>query len=215
MSESLSIRLIDQLVIVYEDQYLLAVNKPGGVLSQPGKIMDGSVVTQIKQAHPEYTGPVLVHRLDMDTSGLLLLAKTRVVHRLLQQLFEGRRIAKRYVAILKTEPESIGGRVTLPIRPDIENRPRQIVCEQHGKSAITVWHCASGKVDQRIFLYPHTGRTHQLRVHLSHQSGLGIPIQGDRLYGVADDRLYLHADHLEFVHPMTQKNVVINCSAPF
>lgn len=203
---------MDSLSLVFEDQYVLVVNKPAGVLSQPGKTMDGSVATQIRAAYPDATGTMLVHRLDMDTSGLMVLAKTAEAQRALQRQFEQRLISKTYIAELTSKPTGIGGRVELPLRVDIEDRPRQIVCFEHGKYADTLWRRIDGT---RIEFTPITGRTHQLRVHAAHPLGLNACIVGDRLYGTAAQRLRLHAQSLGFVHPDTGKSVRFSTEAPF
>ena len=204
------------LDVVFEDNHLLVVNKPSGVLSQPGKTQDGSIATQVADAYPDATGPLLVHRLDMDTSGLLLLAKTRSVHHELQQLFEQRKVIKHYVAIVQGRLEGLGGIVALPIRADINDRPRQIVCFEHGKPSTTLWQLIN-QVDgcTRVLFKPVTGRTHQLRVHSAASRGLRYPIVGDRLYGEANGRLKLHAQSLEFEHPVTLKQLKISCKVPF
>lgn len=206
--------------ILHEDEHLLVVNKPSGVLSQPGKTVDGSIATQIRDAYPQADGPMLVHRLDMDTSGLMVFAKSRDVHRDLQQQFEHRKITKRYTAILSNEPVGIGGRVQLPLRMDIDNRPVQIVCYEHGKAAVTLWRGANSNSTHqaaatRVIFTPITGRTHQLRVHAAHQFGLNAPIVGDRLYGHEAERLMLHADRIGFWHPVSGDRVLVDCAAPF
>lgn len=220
---------IPGLPVVFEDESLLVVDKPSGMLSQPGRVVSDSVLTRVLQARPQATGPVLVHRLDMDTSGLLLLAKNRTVHRVLQQQFEHRLVGKRYLARLSGVPAGMGGRIHLPLRVDIDDRPRQIVCEEHGKVATTIWHRCRVRSPDFVWLYPLTGRTHQLRVHMAHPRGLGIAIEGDRLYQGyyewldsrgqsqvdADTKetsrpdvsepggLMLHAQLLAFDHPLT------------
>ena len=210
-----------ELDIVFEDNNLLVVNKPAGVLSQPGKTLDGSIATQVRKAYPKATGSMLVHRLDMETSGLMILAKDKTSHRHLQQQFERRLTRKRYVALLAGQLSGIGGRITLPLRVDIENRPTQIVCQQHGKSAETLWYKADidaykeSTNETRVFFHPVTGRSHQLRVHAASSQGLGVGIVGDRLYGRAGDRMYLHADQLGFWHPVTERLIQLTCNAPF
>jgi len=206
------------LDICFEDQHLLVVNKPSGVLSQPGKSIDGSIATQAKIAYPDATGSMLVHRLDMDTSGLLILTKSRSAHRHLQQQFEKRRINKRYVAILSRTPAGLGGSVRLPVRLNIENRPAQVVCFEHGKAAESLWYrwrLPQDSNDTRVVFNPITGRTHQLRVHAAHPSGLNAPIVGDRLYGTESTRLMLHADQITFTHPVSEQRIKLYCPAPF
>lgn len=192
--------------IVYEDEWIIVINKPAGLLSVPGKDSQlPSVYSLMHARYPQAEGPLMVHRLDMDTSGLMIITKTKQAHQQLQADFSHRRISKRYVALLDGIVETEQGTIDLPICPDPTDRPRQIVSLQHGKPAST-----SFKVLQRkdgrtlIALWPHTGRTHQLRVHTAHHQGLKSPIAGDRLYGrVTAPRLCLHAEGLEFVHPIT------------
>ena len=253
----------EELEIVFEDEWLLIVNKPAGMLSVPGKAEDrDSVYHRLKKKYPEATGPMIVHRLDMATSGLLLVAKTKEVHQDLQAQFANRSIKKRYVAVLdgaiiKTEKETKPiaekailiaketvstkktakaertgrtGRIELPLCLNPLDRPRQMVSRKHGKEAITEYQIISesekntsesentfnesNRIDEsersinesrkytRIIFYPLTGRTHQLRVHAAHPEGLGCPILGDELYGKKADRLYLHAEYIEFRHPI-------------
>ena len=229
--------LIEGVPVVYEDDWLIVVDKPSGVLSQPGKSLHDSVLSRVLNTNRELHGSVLVHRLDMDTSGLLLLAKTRSVHRKLQQQFEHRQVVKRYQAILEHPVVGLGGRIHLPVRLDIDDRPRQIVCKEHGKVSTTLWHRTDRQDPRRLAFYPLTGRTHQLRVHAASALGLGQPIQGDRLYGsgvlpehlgvlpeqqnssamqsVKFNRLMLHADFLKFQHPHSLQEHCVNCPAPF
>lgn len=204
------------LEIIYEDDFLLLVNKPHEFLSVPGKSTKVSVLTKMQAYLPEATGPLLLHRLDMSTSGLLLVAKKNYIHKQLQKQFIERRIKKRYVALLEGILENTEGTINLPLRVDLDNRPQQLVCYQHGKQAITnykVIAVENGKT--RIHFYPVTGRTHQLRVHAAHNEGLKTPIVGDDLYGSKASRLYLHAESLTFVHPITKKELTITCNAPF
>lgn len=206
------------LDICFEDNDLLVVNKPSGVLSQPGKSIDGSIATQAKLEYPDATGSMLVHRLDMDTSGLLILAKSQLSHRHLQQQFEQRQVSKRYIAILSGKPTGQGGRIKLPLRVDIDNRPAQIVCFENGKSADTLWYCwqlSDDSINTRVAFIPISGRTHQLRLHAAHPLGLNAPIVGDRLYGVKSSRLMLHADEIAFAHPVTGQRIQLSCPAPF
>ena len=225
----------EELEIVFEDEWLLVVNKPAEMLSVPGKAEDrDSVYHRLKKKYPEATGPMIVHRLDMATSGLLLVAKTKEVHQDLQAQFANRSIKKRYVAVLDgivlSERTGSTGRIELPLCLNPLDRPRQMVSSEHGKEAITEYQIISeseritsesentfnesNRIDEsersinesrkytRIIFYPLTGRTHQLRVHAAHPEGLGCPILGDELYGKKADRLYLHAEYIEFRHPI-------------
>lgn len=203
------------LDICHDDEHLVVVNKPSGVLSQPGKTVDGSMATQIRDAYPQASGSMLVHRLDMDTSGLMLFAKSREVHRHLQQQFEHREISKRYSAVLTDKPVGLGGRILLPLRADIDNRPVQIVCDEHGKSSNTIWRLDTRTSGTRVIFTPITGRTHQLRLHAAHKLGLNAAIVGDRLYGEEGERLMLHADRIGFWHPISGERVLIASDAPF
>ncbi|WP_248722714.1 RluA family pseudouridine synthase [Seonamhaeicola sp. ML3] len=204
------------LEIVYEDDFLLLVNKPHEFLSVPGKTILDSVQTKMQQYLPECSGPLLVHRLDMSTSGLLLVAKNEKTHKNLQKQFIKRTVKKRYVALLDGELDQQSGEIDLPLRVDLDNRPQQLVCCEHGKPAKTkfeVLKVEHGKT--RIHFYPITGRTHQLRVHAAHQNGLKTPILGDDLYGTKGERLHLHAEYISFEHPVTKKNMEITCKVPF
>lgn len=202
--------------IVYEDEYLLVINKPFELLSVPGKNVRDSVEWRIQQQYQYTESPLIVHRLDMSTSGLMVIAKTKEVHKSLQYQFLKRLIKKRYVALLDGIVQEQEGTIDLPLRVDLEDRPRQMVCYEHGKSARTHWKVVdyvNGKT--RIHFFPVTGRTHQLRVHAAHQLGLGIPIVGDDIYGTKADRLYLHAEKLEFNHPIHQQNMEFEVAATF
>ncbi len=194
------------LETVYEDDYLLVINKPEEFFSVPGKKIDDSVFRRMKEKYPDATGPLIVHRLDAATSGLLVIAKTKEVHQHLQNQFIKREVKKRYVAVLDGIVEQDEGLIDLPLRVDLEDRPRQLVCFEHGKSAQTKWKVVSRQNNQTtIHFFPITGRTHQLRVHASHPQGLNRAIVGDDLYGKKADRLYLHAEYLQFVHPISLK----------
>ena len=222
----------EELEIVFEDEWLLVVNKPAGMLSVPGKAEDrDSVYHRLKKKYPEATGPMIVHRLDMATSGLLLVAKTKKVHQDLQAQFANRSIKKRYVAVLDGIVLSERtGRIELPLCLNPLDRPRQIVSKEYGKEAITEYKIISESekiIDEsersineprkytRIVFYPLTGRTHQLRVHAAHPEGLGCPILGDELYGKKADRLYLHAEYIEFRHPIYGNILCIQKEADF
>lgn len=204
------------LDILYEDDSLLVVNKPAGMLSVPGKNDLDSIFQRLRILYPHATGPIIVHRLDMATSGLLLAAKTKEVHQKLQALFEERKIKKRYTALLEGELSFAHGTISLPLCLNPLDRPRQMVDFTHGKEAVTYYETMgyeNGKT--RVYFYPLTGRTHQLRVHAAHSQGLNHPIVGDELYGWKSDRLYLHAAELEFLHPVTQKIIHITKEADF
>ena len=204
------------LEILYEDDDLLVVNKPAGMLSVPGKEANFSVYDWARKQYPKATGPLIVHRLDMATSGLLLIAKKKEIHQHLQAQFKNRTIRKRYIARLDGIVGSDKGTISLPICPDPLDRPRQIVHETLGKPAVTTYEVLQRSEHQTwIAFYPHTGRTHQLRVHAAHPDGLNAPIEGDTLYGQESDRLYLHAELLEFDHPTTGKRIHIEKPADF
>lgn len=205
------------LEIVYEDPWLSVINKPAGMLSVPGKEDAVSVYSLMREQYPEADGPLTVHRLDMATSGLMLIAKTKRVHQNLQAQFKNRLVKKRYVALLEGIVPKDKGTVDLPLCLNPLDRPRQMVHTEHGKPAITdyqVLERLDGK-RTRIAFYPRTGRTHQLRIHAAHPLGLHCPIIGDELYGEKADRLYLHAEYLEFTHPITGETVRITKEAEF
>lgn len=205
-----------ELTIVYQDDYLLAVNKPPEFLSVPGKDISDSVYIRIKQQFPNATGPLIVHRLDMSTSGLLLIAKDKDTHEALQKQFIKRTVKKRYVALLNGTPQKTEGFIDLPLRLDVDDRPRQLVCYEHGKSARTKWEIIEQKNGKtKVYFYPITGRTHQLRVHAAHTLGLNTPIVGDDLYGQKSNRLHLHAESITFIHPVSKKEIHIKVKAEF
>ena len=204
------------LEIVYEDNYLVVINKPAGMLSVPGKGEIDSVYQHIKILYPDATGPLIVHRLDMATSGVLLIAKNKEVHQHLQAQFKNRMIKKRYIALLDGKISSKEGTITLPLRMDPLDRPRQVVDHEHGKTAITQYQVLNEQEGNTLIaFYPLTGRTHQLRVHAAHPEGLHCPIRGDELYGQKADRLYLHAESLEFVHPVTKEIIFVEKKSNF
>jgi len=197
--------------IVWEDEVMAVVDKPSGMLSMPGKIGDDSVATWAQKRWPE---AMVVHRLDMMTSGILLIAKTSDAYHHLQKQFEERTIKKKYLAVVTGKPQQEHGIIDLPLSSDPLNRPLQVVDFEHGKRAITEykvlptptpWGGAGGGC--LLALWPHTGRTHQLRMHCAHPDGLGCPILGDELYGKKADRLYLQAQAISFVHPTTGKRM--------
>ena len=196
--------------IVWEDEVMVVVDKPPGMLSLPGKIGDDSVATWALKRWP---GAMLVHRLDMMTSGILLVAKTSDAYHHLQKQFEERTIKKKYLAVVEGVPQQEHGIIDLPLSSDPLNRPYQMVDYAHGKRAITEYRALTRvtKEPSRCYtllaLWPHTGRTHQLRMHCAHEQGLGCPIVGDELYGQKADRLYLQAQAITFVHPVTGKRM--------
>ena len=205
-----------EISIVYEDDDLLVINKPEEFLSVPGKNIEDSVYSRMKLKYPNATGPLIVHRLDMSTSGLMLIAKNKEAHKHLQHQFLKKTIKKRYEAILDGIITESDGTIELPLRVDLDNRPMQLVCYEHGKSAKTEWEIVSRKNGcTKVYFYPITGRTHQLRVHAAHQLGLNTPIVGDDLYGKKSDRLYLHAGRIEFRHPITKEILTIELPANF
>jgi len=202
--------------IVYEDNDLLVINKPAELLSVPGTNIQDSVFHRMKQSFPGATGPLIVHRLDMATSGLMLIALSKDVHKKLQRQFINRTIKKRYVALLDGLLKQDEGVIELPLRVDLDDRPRQLVCYEHGKSARTQWEVIERKDGQtKVYFYPITGRTHQLRVHSAHVTGLNLPILGDDLYGNKANRLHLHAESIEFTHPLTRELMHFQIEAAF
>ena len=205
-----------ELEIIYEDDVLIAVNKPPEFLSVPGKEIKDSVYTRIKDKYPEATGPIIVHRLDMSTSGILLLTKTKEANKTLQSQFIKRTIKKRYVALLDGNLIHEKGNIQLPLRVDLDDRPKQLVDFVHGKNAETNYEIIkkeNGKT--KVYFHPITGRTHQLRVHAAHKDGLNSPIIGDDLYGKKANRLHLHAEFIEFIHPSTNKKMSFRVAPDF
>ena len=203
------------ITVVYEDDTLIVISKPSGLLSVPGRIGSYSVATILSQRYP---GTLLAHRLDMGTSGLMVAAKTRDAYRQLQQQFSDHTIRKTYVAQLDTSysspltPRPTKGTISLPLLCDPINRPRQVVDYERGKTSVTDYEIIGNGC---VRLYPHTGRTHQLRMHCAHPDGLGCPIRGDELYGRPADRLYLHAERLELTHPVTGERMTFEQPADF
>ncbi|MUJ21570.1 RluA family pseudouridine synthase [Aliivibrio fischeri] len=204
------------LEIVYEDEFMVVVNKPADFLSVPGKNIHDSVYARIQQRYPDATGGLIIHRLDMATSGLLVLGLTPKAHKRLQQQFINRTVEKRYTALLDGILEQNEGLITLPMRGDLYDRPRQLVCFEHGKPAETTYQVIERKENKtKVYLYPKTGRTHQLRVHCAHYLGLNMPITGDGLYGKKANRLHLHAGYLLLIHPITKEPMEFNVEAEF
>ena len=205
-----------EIEIIFEDDYLAVINKPYELLSVAGKDVKDSVYSRVKKRYPNATGPLIVHRLDMSTSGILLIAKSEIIHKDLQAQFINRTIRKRYVALLDGVLHQNKGEIKLPLRVDLEDRPKQLVCYEHGKKAETRWEIIEIKNNKtKVYFYPITGRTHQLRVHAAHQLGLNTPIVGDDLYGVKANRLHLHANKIEFIHPISKNKNYFSVDAPF
>ena len=199
-----------EVEVVYDDQWITVLNKPSGMLTVPGKALDDSLLSRYREAHPEAVGPIVVHRLDQETSGLVVFAKDKATHKALQQQFEAHSVKKRYIALLDGIVTRDEGVIDLPLRPDVDDRPRQRVDHEHGKPAITRYHVLERRGGHTLIaLQPLTGRTHQLRVHCSHPLGLNCPIVGDRLYGRASSRLMLHAQSLTIVHPATGRPLAL------
>ena len=204
--------------VIFEDEVLLVINKPAGLMSEPGKDIKDCVFNRLLKRYPNFPELRLVHRLDMSTSGLLLVAKDRTSYHKLQRQFIQRTVEKRYEAVLcKPLPaDMFEGEINLPLRVDFYDRPRQLVCYEYGKTAQTHWNVIQRNQNStRVYLYPHTGRTHQLRVHAAHKDGLNAAIVGDELYGVSGERLMLHAQRLCFDHPISRERLIIEVSAPF
>ncbi|MCB9361109.1 MAG: RluA family pseudouridine synthase [Flavobacteriales bacterium] len=205
-----------EIEYIYEDDDIIIINKPNELLSVPGKTVTDSVYTRIIEKDKSITGPVIVHRLDMSTSGIMIIAKNKNAYKILQQQFINRSIKKRYVAILDGVIKEQKGVINLPLRVDLNDRPKQLVCFQYGRNAVTYWEVIeTTKTNTRINLFPVTGRTHQLRMHCAHIDGLNSPILGDDLYGVKQDRLYLHAESITFQHPTLHKEMQFRIKPSF
>ncbi|MBP5798325.1 MAG: RluA family pseudouridine synthase [Prevotella sp.] len=204
--------------IVFEDETIVVLNKPSGMLSVPGRTENYSVATWAKEHWP---GAMPVHRLDMWTSGLMVIAKTEEAYHHLQRQFEQHTVKKKYLAVVEGVPAKEHGIIDLPLLSDPLNRPCQMVDYEYGKRAITeyrVLHTHSSLITPHLSLlalWPHTGRTHQLRMHCAHPDGLGCPIVGDELYGNKSDRLYLQAQAITFIHPQTGRRVHLEIKADF
>ena len=217
--EAINLSIYNKVETLYEDREIAVIHKPEGLLSVPGKdAAQPSVYALMRRKYPEATGPLIVHRLDMATSGLMIIAKTEFAYHRLQQAFLNHQIQKKYVAIISGRDIPEKGIISLPLLPDYLNRPRQIVNHEQGKEAITEYEILE-RIDGshlRIALYPKTGRTHQLRVHCAHQEGLNAPILGDPLYGNEKAaQLHLHAEEITFEHPLTGKKMTIKRKADF
>ena len=208
----------EALSIVFEDAWVVVVDKPCGLLSVPARdaSVTDSVLARLRARYPHATGPLLVHRLDLDTSGLLVAALDPRTYVALQRQFTHREVHKRYVAWVQGLVAGEQGTIDFPMRVDLDDRPRQIHDPVHGKAAVTEWRVLERRGERtRVAFFPLTGRTHQLRVHAAHPLGLGAPIVGDRLYGHPEVRLHLHAEALSFLHPETGQRVSFERPAPF
>ena len=202
-----------ELEIIFEDEYLLVVNKPAEFLSVPGKQITDSVQTRIQSKFPN---AMIVHRLDMSTSGVIIIGKNFESYKNLQAQFIKRKVKKRYVALIDGILTAKEGTIVLPLRVDLDNRPSQIVCYERGKPAITKWKTIKIQDNKTlVYFYPITGRTHQLRVHAAHQSGLNCPIVGDDLYGTKANRLHLHAESITFKHPFSKEEMTMQVEIDF
>ena len=220
----------EQLKVVYEDQWLIVVDKPAGMLTVPGKDKNATsaleIVSKMLRAagakdpdpqspppNPRAEGALEVHRLDQATSGLVVFAKSKEAQSALRQQFEQRTVSKTYIALLDGKPLKEKGIIDLPLRPDLDDRPRQVVDYEHGKRAVTQYRVLEHHGNRTLVEFkPLTGRTHQLRVHASHPQGLHCPIVGDMLYGTAAPRLYLHAQSISFAHPITGERIHLRTS---
>ena len=199
--------------VVYVDEVVVVVNKPSGMLSMPGRQTTYSVATWAQERWP---GSMVAHRLDMSTSGIILVAKTEEAYHALQEQFTERVVKKKYLAIVEGKPQEEHGVINLPLSSDPLNRPCQVVDHEHGKQAITEYRVlATAQGYTLLALWPHTGRTHQLRMHCAHHEGLDCPILGDELYGRKAERLYLQAQAITFVHPSTNKRMHFELPYPF
>ena len=199
--------------VVYEDEDLVVVNKPAGLLSVPGVEIEDSALTRIKNRYPNATGAILLHRLDMSTSGLLMFTLNPKANKRMQRQFIKRQVQKTYIADISGLVAEEQGVIRLPLAPDYYDLPRQMVCHKTGKASETHWSVLQRfKSSTRLALKPITGRTHQLRVHCAHPEGLGLSIIGDELYGIIGQRLHLHSHQLEFTHPTTKE--IIRIEAP-
>ncbi len=200
---------------IYEDEDIIIINKPAEFLSVPGIYVKDSVYNRILQRYPK-AGPIIIHRLDMSTSGLLVVAKNKEAHKFIQDQFIQHTIKKTYIALLDGIIEAPSGLIVLPLRVDLDDRPRQMVCYTYGKPAQTKWEKIAIENNQtRVRFYPLTGRTHQLRMHAVHPNGLNTPIVGDDLYGKKANRLHLHAASITFIHPRFKKEMTFEIEPDF
>lgn len=205
-----------ELEIIFEDEDIIVINKPAEFLSVPGINVQDSVQARVQAMHPHISDPMIIHRLDMSTSGILVLAKNKEAHQFIQNQFIEHTVKKRYTALLDGIINISEGIIDLPLRVDLEDRPRQVVCYKYGKPAQTGFKVVAIEGDKtRIHYFPYTGRTHQLRVHSAHSKGLNTPIVGDDLYGKRANRLHLHAGYIQFLHPRTKEQMTFEVADPF
>ena len=206
------------LEILHADPDFVVVNKVSGMLSVPGREVKDSVTNRVRTMFPECKESPEVHRLDMDTSGLMVVALTVEAHRHISIQFQDRLTKKRYEALLEGLLDGEDGTIELPFRLDIDNRPIQIYDEEYGKMGTTHWENMGIEGEYtRISYVPITGRTHQLRVHSAHEKGLGIPIVGDPFYGngTGPGQMKLHACELSFAHPVTGEPMAFRSDPDF
>ncbi|RUA28082.1 MAG: RNA pseudouridine synthase, partial [Bacteroidetes bacterium] len=201
---------------LYEDEQIAVIVKPAGLLSIPSKEIKDSVLTRMQKKYPKASGPILAHRLDKLTSGIMLISKDLESHKYLQQQFMDKSIKKRYCAVLEGKLTQSEGEVNLPLAVDEDNRPMQKVDFESGRKALTIWRLVNQNEEKSMVTFiPVTGRTHQLRVHAAHPQGLDSPIVGDTLYGEKAERLMLHAEFIQFKHPKSQEVLIFENKAPF
>ena len=206
--------LFTMLEIIHNDAMVLAVNKPTSLLTVPGRGPDKQDCCY-HRVFEKFPDALVVHRLDMDTSDLILFARSPEAQRNISMQFEKRKISKTYIAVVEGVIEANEGMVDYPLRKDMEQRlpPKHLVDCVRGKKALTKWRVLErGSTTTRVALFPETGHSHQLRVHMQ---ALGFPIVGDPIYGCPADRLMLHAQTLELRHPTSDEPLQLECLAPF
>ncbi|WP_028583454.1 RluA family pseudouridine synthase [Desulfogranum mediterraneum] len=211
---------VGELEILYREPGFVVVSKPGGLLAVPGRGADKQdcVVSRVRTLFPHAIAQPSVHRLDMATSGLMVLGLSKSVHRHLSMQFAARSVVKRYLAVIEGQPGTEAGVIRLRFRLDPENRPHQVYDPEQGKLGVSHWRLLGLQGERAVLeLFPQTGRTHQLRLHTSHPLGLAAPIVGDPLYGTGreGDRLLLHAAGLQFLHPESEEPLCFFSPPPF
>ncbi len=204
------------IAVIYEDDVLLIIDKPAGLLTTPSRAIKDSVYSRMRTLFPKATGPLVAHRLDKPTSGLMIIAKSKEIYTQIQRQFIEKSVRKRYIAVLEGYLKTEAGQISLPLAIDEDNRPMQKVCLESGRSAQTEYKIIERRNKKTLVEFvPLTGRTHQLRVHSAHYEGLNSPIVGDKLYGSSAERLMLHAASIEFKHPVTEELVRFNSEPDF